>query len=111
MPILRAAALALLVAAGTAGWTGWSWWSATHDDSLRYSQTRDEVQRTAEQAVQWYQQHSPPTLPEAVRINAPPAMGPAWQISTWQPQNPVPPVMSNFIEKLIEPQMEVTLQT
>jgi Mce-associated membrane protein len=49
--VLSALVLALL-AAGTAGWTGWSWWSATHDDSLRYSQTRDEVQRTAEQAVQ-----------------------------------------------------------
>jgi Mce-associated membrane protein len=41
-----------LIAGGTAGWTGWSWWSAAHDDSLRYSHTRDEVLRTAEQAIQ-----------------------------------------------------------
>jgi len=49
--VLSALVLAL-VAAGAAGWTGWSWWSAAHDDSLRYSHTRDEVLRTAEQAVQ-----------------------------------------------------------
>lgn len=41
-----------LIAAGAAGWTGWSWWSATYDDSLRYSHTRDEVLRSAEQAIQ-----------------------------------------------------------
>ncbi|MEV7627923.1 hypothetical protein [Actinoplanes sp. NPDC089786] len=41
-----------LIAAGAAGWTSWSWWSATHDDSLRYSHTRDEVLRSAEQAIQ-----------------------------------------------------------
>jgi len=46
-------ALALvLVAAGAAGWTGWSWYAAAHDDSLRFSQTRDEVLRSAEQAIQ-----------------------------------------------------------
>jgi Mce-associated membrane protein len=49
--VLVALVLAL-VAAGAAGWTGWSWWSATHDDSLRYSQTRDEVLRSAQQAIQ-----------------------------------------------------------
>ncbi|GLY93909.1 hypothetical protein [Actinoplanes sp. NBRC 103695] len=49
--VLVALVLAL-VAAGAAGWTGWSWWSAAHDDSLRYSQTRDEVLRSAQQAVQ-----------------------------------------------------------
>ena len=49
--VLSALVLAL-VAAGAAGWTGWSWWSAAHDDSLRYSHTRDEVLRTAGQAIQ-----------------------------------------------------------
>jgi Mce-associated membrane protein len=49
--VLSALVLAL-VAAGAAGWTGWSWWSAAHDDSLRYSNTRDDVLRTAEQAIQ-----------------------------------------------------------
>jgi Mce-associated membrane protein len=50
--LLLSALVLALVAGGAAGWTGWSWWSAAHDDSLRYSQTRDEVLRTAEQAVQ-----------------------------------------------------------
>jgi Mce-associated membrane protein len=50
--LLLSALLLALIAGGAAGWTGWSWWSAAHDDSLRYSHTRDEVLRTAEQAVQ-----------------------------------------------------------
>jgi Mce-associated membrane protein len=51
--LLVVSALVLaLVAGAAAGWTGWSWWSAAHDDSLRYSHTRDEVLRTAEQAIQ-----------------------------------------------------------
>jgi Mce-associated membrane protein len=51
--LLVVSALVLaLIAGGAAGWTGWSWWSAAHDDSLRFSQTRDEVLRSAEQAVQ-----------------------------------------------------------
>jgi Mce-associated membrane protein len=50
--LVLSALVVALVAAGAAGWTGWSWWSAAHDDSLRYSQTRDDVLRSAEQAVQ-----------------------------------------------------------
>jgi Mce-associated membrane protein len=50
--LVLSALVLTLVAAGAAGWTGWSWWSAAHDESLRYSHTRDEVLRTAEQAVQ-----------------------------------------------------------
>jgi Mce-associated membrane protein len=51
-PLVSLALALVLIAAVGAGWTGWSWWSATHDDSLRYSQTRDEVLRSAEQAIQ-----------------------------------------------------------
>jgi len=50
--LVLAALVLALAAAGAAGWTGWSWWSAAHDDSLRYSHTRDEVLRSAEQAIQ-----------------------------------------------------------
>jgi Mce-associated membrane protein len=35
-----------------AAWFGWSWYGAAHDESLGYSQTRDEVLRAGEQAVQ-----------------------------------------------------------
>jgi Mce-associated membrane protein len=53
VPLAVALALVFaLAAAGAAGWTGWSWWSAAHDDSLRYSQTRDDVLRSAEQSIQ-----------------------------------------------------------
>jgi Mce-associated membrane protein len=49
----RTAALVLaVVAALVAAWFGWSWYGAAHDESLRYSQTRDEVLRAGEQAVQ-----------------------------------------------------------
>ena len=51
IPVLLALVLAV-AAAGAAAWTGWSWWSAAHDDSLRYSHTRDEVLRSAEQGIQ-----------------------------------------------------------
>lgn len=50
--LLVSALILALVAGGAAGWTGWSWWSAAHDESLRYSHTRDEVLRTAGQAIQ-----------------------------------------------------------
>ncbi|MFD0856343.1 hypothetical protein ACFQ07_29150 [Actinomadura adrarensis] len=49
----RTAALVMVaVALVAAGWFGWSWYSAAHDDSLHYSQSRDEVLRVGEQAMQ-----------------------------------------------------------
>jgi Mce-associated membrane protein len=50
--VMLSALVLTLAAAGAAGWTGWSWWSAAHDDSLRYSHTRDEVLAGAEQGIQ-----------------------------------------------------------
>jgi Mce-associated membrane protein len=45
-------AVALLVAAiAVAGWYGVSWFRAANDDSLAFSQTRDEVNRVGQQAV------------------------------------------------------------
>jgi Mce-associated membrane protein len=51
-PLLAAALVPAVITASCAGWFGWSWYRAAHDDSLRYSQTRDEVLRAGEQAVQ-----------------------------------------------------------
>jgi Mce-associated membrane protein len=49
----RTAALVMAaVALVAAAWFGWSWYGAAHDDSLQYSQSRDEVLRVGEQAVQ-----------------------------------------------------------
>jgi len=48
----RTAALVLAVLALlSAAWFGWSWYGAAHDESLRFSETRDEVLRAGEQAV------------------------------------------------------------
>ncbi|RAY11071.1 hypothetical protein DPM19_32490 [Actinomadura craniellae] len=51
-PLLVTATVLVIVAALWAAWAGWSWYSAAHDDSLRYSQLRDEVLRSGGQAVQ-----------------------------------------------------------
>jgi Mce-associated membrane protein len=49
---LLTAAIALVVAAaGFAGWYGVAWVSAENDDSLSYSQTRDEVNRVGQVAI------------------------------------------------------------
>ncbi|MBC6468578.1 hypothetical protein HKK74_24220 [Actinomadura alba] len=50
--MLAAALVPAVIAASCAGWFGWSYYRAAHDDSLRYSQSRDEVLRAGEQAVQ-----------------------------------------------------------
>ena len=50
--ILLTAAVALVVAAAAAaGWFGFAWFNAANDDSLAYSQVRDEVNRVGQVAV------------------------------------------------------------
>jgi Mce-associated membrane protein len=50
--VLLTAAVALVVAAAAvAGWFGVAWFNAANDDSLRYSQVRDEVNRVGQAAV------------------------------------------------------------
>lgn len=50
--VLLTAAVALVVAAAAvAGWFGVAWLNAENDDSLAYSQTRDEVNRVGVAAV------------------------------------------------------------
>jgi Mce-associated membrane protein len=50
--LLLTAAVALLVAAtAVAGWYGVSWFRAANDDSISFSQTRDEVNRVAQASV------------------------------------------------------------
>lgn len=51
-PPLGAAIVLAVLATGCAGWLGWSWYDASHDDSLTFSRTRDEVLRAGEQAIQ-----------------------------------------------------------
>jgi Mce-associated membrane protein len=41
-----------VIAALCAAWFGWSWYGAAHDDSLSFSQERDDALRAGEQAVQ-----------------------------------------------------------
>lgn len=40
-----------VIAAGCAAWSGWAWYAAAHDDSLKFSHSRDEVLRAAQQGV------------------------------------------------------------
>jgi Mce-associated membrane protein len=50
--LLLTVAVALVVAAAAvAGWFGVAWFQAANDDSLAYSQTRDEVDRVARVAI------------------------------------------------------------
>jgi Mce-associated membrane protein len=50
--VLLTAAVALVVAAAAvAGWFGVAWFNAANDDSLAYSQVRDEVNRVGQAAV------------------------------------------------------------
>lgn len=50
--VLLTAAVALVVAAAAvAGWFGVAWFNASNDDSLAYSQVRDEVNRVGVAAV------------------------------------------------------------
>lgn len=50
--VLLTAAVALVVAAAAvAGWFGVAWFNAANDDSLSYSQTRDEVNRVGVASV------------------------------------------------------------
>ncbi|WP_279579721.1 hypothetical protein [Fodinicola feengrottensis] len=51
-PVLVAAIALVVIAVAAAGWCGWSYQQAAHDESLRYSQLRDEVRQAGEQAVQ-----------------------------------------------------------
>ncbi|WP_222721196.1 hypothetical protein [Actinomadura sp. HBU206391] len=51
-PLFAVALVTAVIAASCAGWFGLSWYRAAYDDSLRYSQSRDEVLRAGEQAVQ-----------------------------------------------------------
>jgi Mce-associated membrane protein len=51
-PPLGAMIILAVLATGCAGWFGWSWYDASHDDSLAYSRTRDDVLRAGEQAIQ-----------------------------------------------------------
>lgn len=51
--IVLTAAVALLVAAiAVAGWFGVAWYQASNDDGLKYSATREEVDRVARAAIQ-----------------------------------------------------------
>lgn len=50
-PLLAAAAVLALIAAGCAAWFGSSWYRAAHSGSLAYSRTRDAVLQAAEQGV------------------------------------------------------------
>ncbi|MBO2447971.1 hypothetical protein J4573_12780 [Actinomadura barringtoniae] len=49
--VLIAAIALAVVAALVAGWFGWSAYSTSHDDSIAYGRTRDDVLRTADQAI------------------------------------------------------------
>ena len=49
--LLIAAVALVAIAALVAGWFGYSAYSASHDDSIAYGRTRDEVLRTADQAI------------------------------------------------------------
>lgn len=51
-PLLAAALVLTLLAGGAAVWAGWSWYGAAHDDSARYSETRDAALAAGEQSVQ-----------------------------------------------------------
>ncbi|MGI8333000.1 hypothetical protein ACRYCC_23860 [Actinomadura scrupuli] len=51
-PLLTTATALVLAAAVCAAWSGWSWYGAAHDGSLRYSQVREEVLQSGEQAIQ-----------------------------------------------------------
>ncbi|MFJ7624987.1 nuclear transport factor 2 family protein [Streptomyces sp. NPDC097595] len=51
-PLVAAAIVLTVAAAGAAGWGGVSRYQAGHDSSATYAQTRDEVLAAGEQAVQ-----------------------------------------------------------
>ncbi|QNE73705.1 hypothetical protein F0344_02955 [Streptomyces finlayi] len=51
-PLLVAAIVLTVAAAGAAGWGGVSRYEAAHDDSAAYAQARDDVLAAGEQAVQ-----------------------------------------------------------
>ncbi|MFG2626345.1 hypothetical protein [Streptomyces sp. NPDC048473] len=51
-PLVVAAIVLTVAAAGGASWGGWSWYGAAHDDSAAYAQTRDDALAAGEQAVQ-----------------------------------------------------------
>lgn len=51
-PLVAAAIVLTVAAAGAAGWGGVSRYQASHDDSAAYAQTRDDALAAGEQAVQ-----------------------------------------------------------
>lgn len=51
-PLVAAAIVLTVAAAGAAGWGGWSRYDAAHDDSAAYAQARDDALAAGEQAVQ-----------------------------------------------------------
>ncbi|WP_019630055.1 nuclear transport factor 2 family protein [Actinomadura atramentaria] len=50
-PLVLVALTVTVIAAVAAAWFGWSYYSASHDDTIAYARTRDEVLRAADQGI------------------------------------------------------------